>query len=668
VKTAVRVKLERPSNFAGGYAFGKSGPYERVLGKVYFSLDPADISNKTVVDLEYAPRNSQGLVEFTADLDILKPVDLTRGNRCILYDVNNRGNKTVLRAFNDAPRVTNPTTLEHAGNGFLMRQGYTIVWSGWQGDLVPGNGLLTVELPEARKDNQPLEGVVRQEFVVDEPDVLCMPLSGSKVIHSYEVIDSNGATLTVRERECDERVPLPRSEWDFAEATMDPASGIRKVSPSNACLYINRGFRPGSIYELIYRTRGSRVMGLGIIGIRDLLSYLRHDEKDSLGQLNPLNGFVNHVYGYGGSLSARVIRQFIYDGLNVDTTNRKIFDAVYVHVSGAGRLFANSRFAQVGRFPRQHEEHQWPSERYPFAYSGVPDRFFDNLDSILKRPETDPLIVHTHTSTEYWQRHASLGHTDTRTSEDLDIPETVRMYSLASAQHGGAALTEGSISQQAPNLMATSPFMRALLASMDNWVRTGNPPPTGRLPKRSNKTLAEAQEVLATFPKIPGVSVPSSPSRLPLYDYGPNFDRGIVTEHPPKVVENQEYPVMVPQVDTDGNEIAGLRSPEIEVPIGTHTGWSIRKRGFAEGELYSLTGSFIPFPRTNKEREVNGDPRASIEERYGSHQQYVAAIASATRSLVAQRLLLQEDAERYVNAAERRSPFDPSVSLEPLKL
>jgi len=492
MKTEVRLQINRRAEFAEGHAFGRAGPYERLVGTVHFALDPADSPNLGIVDLEYAPRDRRGMVEFKGDLDILKPVDGAKGNRRILYDVNNRGNKTALRAFNDVPRVADPITLEHAGNGFLLRQGYTVVWSGWQGDLVATNDLLVAELPEGRKDNQPLQGVVRQEFIADEENLLCLPLSGAKAIRSYEVIDPDSATLTVRERECEARQPVPNEEWTFAELVVDPFNGAVKAVPSRTYLYLRTGFRPGWIYELIHRTQGSRVMGLGIASIRDLLSFLRYEEKDSNGELNPLHVGVEvgveKVYGYGQSLSARVLRQFVYDGLNVDSSGRKVFDAVYVHVSGAGRLFANSRFAQVGRYPRQHEEHQWPSERYPFAYSVAPDRFSENRDSVLKRPESDPLVMHTHTSTEYWQRHASLGHIDPCVGSDLEIPDNVRIYTLASAQHAGSAVIEAELAQQAPNLMANNPFQRAALVLLNQWA------PPSRVPRQADGTLVMPEE------------------------------------------------------------------------------------------------------------------------------------------------------------------------------
>ena len=667
MNTRVRLSIERQVSFAEGAPFGDTGPYERLTGSAFFELDPDDPANANIVDLALAPRNTNGMVEFRADLDILKPVDLARGNGCLLYGVNNRGNKTVVRVFNDAPPDNDPLTLAAAGNGFLMRQGYTVVWSGWQGDLVAGDGLLTIDLPEALEDGEPVQGKVRQEFIAEQEGVLWMPLSGAPSIRSYPALnlDTSHATMTLREHERDPRVPVPPDAWAFAEA--ERVDGTEQVRPSPTACYMKGGFKPGWIYELVYETAGSRVMGLGIVSIRDLVSMLLHDAVDADGAPNPLAGH-ERAYMYGASLSARVIRQFIYDGYNVDPEGRKLFAAVYPHVSGAGRLFTNARFAQVGRYPRQHEEHQWPSERYPFAYSVAPDAFSDALDCVMKRPDSDPLVVHTHTNTEYWNRHASLGHTDPRTGDDVDFPETVRVYFLASAQHMGANPPPEDVSQQRPNVMNNGPLMRAVLTMMHRWVTEGAPPPPSIVPRRTDGTLVGPEEALAAFPKVPGFPTPASPSRLPLYDYGPGFDQGLVTEHPPQPVPGKEYTVQMPQVDEDGNDLGGLRSPEVMVPIGTHTGWNLRRAGFAEGDLASLAGSFVPFARTRAEREANGDPRRSIDERYASHEEYVRQMAEAVRQLQAAGFLLEEDAERYVEAAKSRDPLSEDVTLAPLAL
>ena len=667
--TEVRLQIDRRVEFADGYEFGQVGPYERLVGSVGFALDPEATGNQNIVDLALAPRNDQGLVEFRGDLDILKPVDMDRANRRLLYDVNNRGNRTALRAFNDAPASGDPIELASAGNGFLMRLGYTVVWSGWQGDLLPSDGLLTADLPEAAESGRRVAGTVRQEFIAEQEGVLSMPLSGVDNVRSYEALDLDTAqaTFTVREHEQDVRQPVPPDAWAFAQATRDD-SGEVKLTPSASHCCVKGGFKPGWIYELIYETEGSRVMGLGIVGIRDLISFLRYDDADAGGTSNPLAGYSDKAYCYGQSLSARVIRQFIYDGYNVDGEDRRVFDAVYPHVSGGGRLFANSRFSQVGRYPRQHEEHQWPSERYPFAYGPVPDPFSEGLDSVLKRPESDPLVMHTHTNTEYWNRHGSLGHTDPRSGDDLTTPDSVRMYFLASAEHAGSNPPQEDIGQQLPNLMTNTPFLRAALSALDRWATDGTPPPESRVPRRADGTLVLPEEALEEFPTVPGFPPPSSPSRLPKYDYGPDFDRGLVTEHPPRPIAGQEYQVQLPQVDADGNDIAGLRSPEVMVPVGTHTGWNPRRQGIAEGDLSGLTGSFVPFARTQAEREASGDPRLSIEERYESHDEYLELIVRATGELVAQGLMLGEDADRYMEAAIRRNPFDPSVPLLPLSL
>jgi len=649
MNTEVTLQITHTESFADGHPFGEAGPYERRTGTVAFALDPADPANSNVVDLALAPTNAPGLVEFTADLDMLQPVDLARGSGRLLYDVNNRGNKTVLRAFNDAPPEPSPLTLAHAGNGYLLRQGYTLVWSGWQGDLLPGGSLLTCELPEAIESGKRVRGLVRQEFIADAPGVLAVPLSGAANIRNYEAVDLDPAhaTMTLREHEQDDRQSLDADAWSFADA--------------GTCAVVG-GFKPGWIYELTYETEGSRVMGLGLVGIRDLMSFLRNDVA------SPYAGHAQQTYIYGQSLSARVVRQFIYDGYNADPSGRQVFSAAYTHVSGGGRLFANARFAQVGRYPRQHEEHQWPSERYPFAYSAVPDAFSTDVDAVLKRPDTDPLIMHTHTNTEYWNRHASLGHTDPRTGDDLQIPDRVRMYFLASAQHMGAALAAEDVGQQAQNRMSNGPLMRAALAAMDRWATDGTPPTPSRVPRRADETLVSPVEAVRALPKVPGVNVPSEPSRLPLYDYGPDFTHGFVTEHPPKPVDGKEYTVQLPLVDADGNDLGGLRSPEILAPIGTHTGWNLRRAPFAEGDFASLMGSFVPFPRTKADRDASGDPRLSLEERYPSHDAYVSAVTQAAESLAAAGLLLEEDVARYAAAATARNPLDPDVKLAPLVL
>jgi hypothetical protein len=490
-------------------------------------------------------------------------------------------------------------------------------------------------------------------------------VSGAANIQCYPVLNRATATLTGREKEADPRVPVPDSEWELAKAK--DSDGKVELTPSNTDLHIKGGFKPGWIYELIYDTEGSRVMGLGFLGLRDLVSFLRHGKADASGVPNPLAGFVDKAYGYGASLAGRVVREYIYEGWNRDVEGRKVFDAVLTH-TGIGRLYFNTRFAQIGRYPRQHEEHSWPSERYPFNFSPVPDPFTGKVDSVLKRPATDPLIIHSHTAGEYWERHGSMTHTDPRDGSDVEMPANVRMYVLAGAPHAAIAADNPRwIGQLPPNNISPQPFLRACFALMDRWATTGEPPPPSRVPRRLNGTLVSSEEALKRFPKIPGVNLPATPSRLPYWNYGPDFDdRGIMSVFPPEAVKGKEYPIQVPQVDADGNDMGGVRYPDMQVPLGTYLGWALRKAGFAEGELLSTNGCIITFARTKAEREKNGDPRLSVEERYPSHAAYVEAVKRAVDGLVKEGLMLPEDGERYIEAARKKNPLDPSAPLEPL--
>ena len=662
-RNQIRIEFTSKTPFAGGASFGNTGPYERVTGKALLAIDPAEKDLPFICDLDLAPRNADGLVEFQTVLDIVKPADLTRGNRRLLLDFSNRGNRGAFTRLNDGGG-SDLSKQSYAGNGFLNRLGYTVVWCGWQGDLVYNGNNVVAFLPEARQNGQLLRGKVRQEFIVDRRGVLSMLVSGNANIQCYSVLNRATATLTMREKEADARVPVPDNEWDLARAEVK--DGRLEVTPSNTHLYVKEGFRPGWIYELIYETEGSRVMGLGFAGVRDVVSFLRYGSKDSNGQSNPLANAVDKAYAYGASLAGRVVREYIYEGWNRDAEGRKVFDAVLTH-TGIGRLFHNMRFAQVGRYPRQHEEHSWPAERYPFNFTPVPDPFSGKVDSVLKRPDTDPLVVHCHTSSEYWERHGSMTHTDPRDGSDVEIPQGVRMYSLAGSPHAAIAADNPRwIGQQPPNNMSPQPFLRACFTLMDRWATHGEPPPPTRVPRRSDGTLVSPAEAVKRFPKIPGVNLPATVSRLPYWNYGPDFDRGIMSVFPPEAVPGKEYPLQVPQVDADGIDMGGVRYPDVTVPVATYLGWALRKAGFAEGELLMTNGCLIPFARTKAEREAKGDPRPSVEERYASHEAYIAAVKSAVENLVKERLMLEEDAERFIEAARKKNPLDPSVPLGPL--
>jgi hypothetical protein len=661
--TRVALDIGRRVPFAGGAAFEGTGAYESLAGRAHFSVDPRDPYARGITDLEHAAANERGLVEFVAELCILKPADPRRWNRRLLFEFCNRGNKRALQYFNDAPSSNTLTGRHDAGNGFLMRRGYAVVWAGWQGDLLSGDGRLCLEVPVARADGRPITGRVRTEFITTEPGVVCAPLSSDVALRSYPAASTNtaDAVFTRRQYATSARISIPSHAWRYAK--LERAGTQSALVPSDTHIYLREGFEPSWIYELIYPAKDPLVLGLGYLVARDLVSMLRYAGRDDASAPNPLGeggAAVEKAYCWGRSQPARLIRDFVYRGFNADAAGRRVFDAVFPHVAGAGRMWLNHRWAQPARLPGlQHEDHYCYSDRFPFAYGRTTDHLTGQTDAILQRPETDPLVLHTFSSTEYWQRHESLVHGETR-GRDLDPPDTVRCYFWAGSQHLADPLVEApvrGVGQQLQNAVYTSPLFRALLDHLDRWATHGTPPPTNRMPRRADGTLVTAEEWEKTFPCIPGVVVPPSPNRLPLYDYGPDAERGHLAKDPPEPVPGgEEYPIFVPAVDADGNEIAGIRMPGVQVPRGTYTGWNIRTQGQSPGVLAELAGSSIPFPKTRAEREATGDPRPSFEERYGDQGAFLRATADAARRLVGEGFLLEEDYERVMRAAESRRP------------
>lgn len=652
----IRLTIDRHEPFAGGMEFGDVGPYDRLIGRVEFAIDPLSPAYQSIVDIEYAPRDSSGRVTFSTDFFILKPSKLERGNRRLLYDVNNRGNKRLLRDFNDAPEYdadntgNNPLSPEDAGNGFLMRYGYSIVCSGWQGDILPGNHRMTMRLPVATDGGQDITGVVRSELTAEQPTVVCLPLSGNDYTLSFPstCLDTTTATLTCREHEADTRVPVPSDAWQFAKVDADGTT-----VPSPAHCYVPSGFKPGWLYELVYTAKQPLVMGLGFTGVRDLIAFLRYAEADSHGMPNPLreNAIgMDKAYAWGISQSGRFLREFVYQGYNADAQGRQVFEAISPDVSGGGRVALNNRFAQPGRYPRQHNDHLYPSDQFPFAYPVISDPLTGATDGILKRPPTDPYVIHTQASAEYWERRGSLVHTDTL-GNDLQDHEKSRVYLFASAPHVPFPKPMASDVPLANsrNLLRTTPLLRALLVALDAWATDGTPPPASRVPKRDDASGVSADVVRQRFPTIPGVRFPATANRL----YVQHF-----TREPPQENKQEEYAVLLPKIDEDGLEVAGIRTPDVEVPLATYTGWNLRATGCAERDQAGIMGSQFPLPATESERKAQGDPRASIAARYGSKAQYVRQVVLAAQRLVEQRLLLDEDAECYIDAAKNVECFD----------
>jgi hypothetical protein len=656
--------IYRREPFAGGMAFGKTGPYEVLVGVAHFAVDPNHPRNRAVVDLPLAPRNQEGKVEFEADVFILMPCDPAKGNGAILYDVNNRGNKLALRFFNDAPGGNYPSKPADAGNGFLFRRGYTVVWCGWIGELLPGNHRLLLHAPIATDHGKPIRGVVRYEMSTSKPaETLTLSPAGHGSYPPTKEGEAKGV-LTWRMRQTDERVVIPREQWSLERLA---APAVKEGVPGTLGpirLRLAGGFRPGYLYELVCEAEGPFVQGLGFVAVRDLVSFLRYDTSAG----NPLRKAISRAHGFGVSQSGRFLRNFLYDGFNGDEAGRKVFDGLMPHVAGGGLGFFNFRFAQPTRFNTQHEEHLYPADRFPFTYGDSTDPFTKRTDGILHRlakeaPRLMPKVMHTQSAAEYWHRSGSLVHTDPLGKEDVAIPANVRIYAFGGTQHGPAAWPPSrGIADNLANPADYRPFLRALLDALDAWVKDGTPPPPSVYPCIAKHTLVDWRQKSTGFPALPGVRYPEVIQCPPAADFGLHFlSKGIITIEPPRV--RGLYVVLAPRCDADGNDLGTLLPPEVAAPWATYTGWNLRRReAGAEAMLVSLVGSYLPFPRTKEERLRSGDPRLSFAERYGDVAHYRERFQKVCADLVKQRYLLSEDAERLAARIGERVQL-PSILL-----
>jgi len=622
----VRIEVQSRADILDGRAFGLAGAYEKIVGKVHFAVDPANPNNQIIADIDKAPRNAEGKVEFSSDVFVLKPKSLDRGNGTVLFEVSNRGNKGMLGMFNRATSSLDPTTEAHFGDGLLMQQGYTLVWLGWQWDPPELPGRMRLYTPKVKG----VRGVVRSDFVLTAR-VTSRLLSDRDMI-PYLVADPNDpkATLTVRDRVESERRVMPRAQWRF--------------SAERSHIEMASGFEPNKIYEVVYTSEDPVLVGLGPAAVRDFLSYLKYEA--------PATGRHQRAYGFGTSQSGRFLRTYLYYGFNQDEAGRKVMDGVMAHVAGGGRGSFNHRFAQPSRDAHPFLNQFWPTDIFPFTDVEQTDPETGRSDGLLARARQIPRIFYTNSSYEYWGRSASLIHTSIDGRADAPIPDHTRIYMFAGSQHGPASFPPTrSIGQQRNNPNDFRWSMRALLGAMDRWVRDGAAPPPSVHPRVQADTLV-APEALQ-FPKIPGVGFSTRIHKAYRADYGPEWSKGIVAQEPPKI--GKAFPMLVSQVDRDGNETAGLKTPEAAVPLGTYTGWNLfnGKAGPAD-ELSSMQGSFIPFPRTRAERERTGDPRPSIEERYRDRDQYVGKISAAAMELIKQGYLLAGDLPGILRQAGER--------------
>jgi Alpha/beta hydrolase domain len=654
-----RVELTRREPLAGGMTFGTTGAYEKLVGTVHMEADPADSHNAPIQDLDRVPRNGRGMVEYSADVYILKPVDMSKGNGKILFQVINRGNKGVLATFDDAPGSNDPTTPADVGNGFVLREGYTLVFVGWESDVLAGANRMTVALPTATLNGAEITGPLTERYDVAHQiptgGSVSLPLSGSPSSDSYETasLDTSSATFTARDYPTAPEREIPSDRWAFATCQRDEQSGQAvNVSPSRKDICLFDGFDPNQLYQLTYTARNPKPLALGFAVTRDLLSFLRSGATDASGAPNPLGSSISHVYCWGPSQDGRYLRTFLYTGFNEDLQGRKVCDGMLVHLAGAQGLDLMSRFSNIDNASQWAAPGVYPRDLFPFSYGMTTDPVSGRTDGILKRPATDPLVIQLDTENEYFQSYASLV-THDGLGNPLDLPSGVRYYFMSDAQHTSGSPSTKGICDQPTNPLNYNPFMRASLVALDRWVTTGAAAPPSQYPRADDGTAVSPQQWRDTYPRIPGVQL-GVPNELSIRDYGPGVTPagGIITTSPGMELTGSSYTILVPRTDPDGLDLAGLRRPDdVQTPIATLNGWNVRGSGFRAGDLCGLNGQYVPFEATEVERRAMGDPRPSLEERYPSHEDYVGRVAIAAMDMADNGYLLAEDVDRILSAA-----------------
>ena len=596
----------------GGQSFGEVGQYEFLRGVVAGEVDPADPRHAHIVNLDRAPRNAAGRVEYRATVEIYRPIDMGRWNRALYHTVSNRGRGG-------------------AAEPALLERGFVFVRVGWQGDLTPTDSNIVAYLPvAANADGSPIVGPALEEFIFND----AASVSRGRLTYPAASLEPLGGMLSVRATQDAERKRPADLHW-------------RYVSDREIEIDRPAGFDGGAIYEFIYEAQDPIVLGLGFAAMRDAISFLRYESADRAGNPSPLaaHGLPTSAVSLGISQSGRMLRDFLYQGFNEDVAGRMVFDGMHPNIAGSRKTFTNYQFGQPGRWQKQHEDHVYPGDQFPFTYATLTDPVSGRTDGLQERCRTSntcPKIVHSDGEAELWQARASLVVTDP-VGGHIELPDNVRVYLLSGTQHGGgpgvhARPPSRGMCQNPSNPLALADTRTALSVALYEWVAKDVEPPPSRFPTVADGGLVSASEL--GFPDIPGVTYSGSYNPLHLADH-----RSL----PP--LYGDAYTVLVGRIDADGNMVDGLRHPNLMAPIGTHTGWNLRRAGFGEGGQCAGTGSFIPFAAAEADRETAGDPRPSFEARYPTHAAYVQAVSAAADKLVGERLLLPGDADAIVELA-----------------
>ena len=621
--------------------------YEKIVARVYFAVRPGDTHNQPIVDLDKAPRNTQGEVEFSSDLYLLRPV--AKNNGAMLLEIPNRGGKGLLQLVDGGKG--DPANASDLGDSWLLRQGFTFASLGWQWDVAEAPGSLRLYAPITfEKTGKHITGLLRDDFTPTEAatdwplgHVMGNRLGG--VEYPAAAPDDKRNVLTVRASPHGQRRLIPRSEWSFSHVVDG------KSTPSDRFLHLTSGFVPGKIYELVYVVQDPVVAGLGFAAVRDFVAWMKHS-PDAIAP-------VKFAYAAGISQCGRFLRDFLYQGFNADESNRMALDGVLAHVGGAGRGSFNYRFAQPSRDAQPMSSIDWPTDIFPFTDLPEVDPLNPEngklglLDAATEK-HVVPKIFFSHTSYEYWGRAASLMHTTADGEEDAAHNDNVRIYFYSGLQHFSVSFppTPGSgdrSAQQLPSPLPIRWFWRAMIANMDGWVRSGTTPPPSRYPRIADRTLVQLNKL--RFPNIPNLKAPINATEGWDLDFGPNWRGGILSLQPPVV--NAGYRPLIPQADADGNDLGGVRLPEITVPLATYTGWNLRSPSIgAPEQRTAFLGSFVPFHRTAAEAKAAHDPRIAVDDRYKSFEDYRTRFQRALEELVDQHYILAEDSSQLMKNAK----------------
>ena len=634
---SVDIKSRQP--YADGVPFGATGDYERIDGALTFAVDPGNASNSAIVDLEYAPVDGNGCVRFVADFTLVAPRDSSKGNGRVIVEAVNRGRRRTIAFFNRGPTPPIDSDAIPEGDGFLLRHGYSVLSIGWQWDVYRSDALLGLEAPGISIDGLPVTG---QACVEMRPNLKeSTRLLANREHQPYPVADLNDASamLLARDWEDGPDTVIPRSQWRFPDAEH---------------VTLESGFQPGKIYYVIYTAANPVVVGCGMLAIREAAVWLRSPSDG-----NAVHNGYQRVYGHGVSQCGRLLRHMLYLGLNLDQDGHSVFDGLLPHVAGGRMGEFNHRFAQPSCQSNPGFGHQ-----FPFADNTLADPLTEQNDGLLQRlRELDavPRIIYTDSAAEYWRGDAALAHIDGTGTLDLDPASETRRYLFAGTQHlpGAPELMigqgpDGSTGMHPYNAIDYIPLLRAALFNLDRWVTEGIEPPPSMHPRLHDGTAIAGAEYLGNPVPVPGRSLPDANRlwRIREIDVGPGAKRGIAA-YPVK--EGREYPQFVPAADADGNDLAGIRLPDLTVPVGTHTGWNLRHPDTgAPEQLMSMQGSTHWFPATERQRNAKADPRQSLEKRYASREDYASQVRDAATRLAHDRYIIAEDIELVVNSCLER--------------